>query len=126
MEEKLKKSIELLKDETAIYDANFCLATSQAIKNVLSELEKLQKENKELKYKYDKALSDLVEADEKNNKLTFEDIMKNINKPVWDYERKRWRVVDGYRGFKNEKYVSFSDSVGWIEFKKINLYKEEK
>lgn len=30
---------------------------------LIEEIEKLQKENKELKYKYDKALSDLVKSD---------------------------------------------------------------
>lgn len=40
---------ELLKDKSTIYDANYCLATSQALKNVLSEIDRLQKENKELK-----------------------------------------------------------------------------
>lgn len=64
-----------------------------------------------------------------NNKLTWEDVIKNINKPVWDYKRKEWRVVDGYRELKrelkNEKCVSFTDSGDWYKINELDLYKEE-
>ena len=48
-EDKLNKAIDLLKSEIEIYDKYYCLATSQALKTVLKELDRLQKENEELK-----------------------------------------------------------------------------
>lgn len=48
-EDKLNKAIDLLKSEIEIYDKYYCLATSQALKIVLKELDRLQKENEELK-----------------------------------------------------------------------------
>lgn len=44
-EDKLNKAIDLLKSEIEIYDQYYCLATSQALKIVLNELDRLQKEN---------------------------------------------------------------------------------
>lgn len=44
----LNKAIDLLKSEIEIYDQYYCLATSQALKIVLNELDRLQKENEEL------------------------------------------------------------------------------
>lgn len=49
-EDKLNKAIDLLKSEIEIYDQYYCLATSQALKIVLNELDRLQKENEELSY----------------------------------------------------------------------------
>ena len=43
-EDKLNNAINSLKKSISIYDANYCLATSQALKTVLNELERLQKE----------------------------------------------------------------------------------
>lgn len=125
-EDMLNKSIKLLKSEIAIYDNYYCLATSQAIKNVLSELEKLQKENKELKYKYDKALSDLVEADEKNNKLTWEDIQNNVNKPVWDNKNKTWVIIEGIQNYRGTRKATLNNTFGWEIYEDLELYKEEK
>lgn len=48
-EDKLSKAIDLLISEVKIYDQYYCLATSQALKIVLNELDRLQKENEELK-----------------------------------------------------------------------------
>lgn len=48
-EDKLSKAIHLLISEVKIYDQYYCLATSQALKTVLNELDRLQKENEELK-----------------------------------------------------------------------------
>ncbi len=48
-EDKLSKAIDLLISEVKIYDQYYCLATSQALKTVLNELDRLQKENEELK-----------------------------------------------------------------------------
>lgn len=42
-EDKLNKAIDLLKSEIEIYDQYYCLATSQALKIVLNELDRLQK-----------------------------------------------------------------------------------
>ena len=47
-EDKLNKAIDLLKSEVKIYDQYYCLATSQALKIVLNELDRLQKENEQL------------------------------------------------------------------------------
>lgn len=47
-EEKLNKAIDLLKSEVKIYDQYYCLATSQALKIVLNELDRLKKENEQL------------------------------------------------------------------------------
>lgn len=52
-EEKLKKAIDLLKSEISVYDTYYCLATSQALKTVLNELERLQKENESLVKQYE-------------------------------------------------------------------------
>lgn len=46
-EDKLNKAIDLLKSEVKIYDQYYCLATSQALKTVLNELDRLQKENEQ-------------------------------------------------------------------------------
>lgn len=48
-EDKLNKAIHLLISEVKIYDRYYCLATSQALKTVLNELDRLQKENERLK-----------------------------------------------------------------------------
>lgn len=45
----MNKAIDLLKSEIEIYDQYYCLATSQALKTVSNELDRLQKENEELK-----------------------------------------------------------------------------
>jgi hypothetical protein len=47
-EDKLSKAIDLLISEVKIYDQYYCLATSQALKTVLNELDRLQKENEQL------------------------------------------------------------------------------
>lgn len=49
-EDKLSKAIDLLISEVKIYDQYYCLATSQALKIVLNELDRLQKENNRLIY----------------------------------------------------------------------------
>lgn len=49
-EDKLSKAIDLLISEVKIYDQYYCLATSQALKTVLNELDRLQKENNRLIY----------------------------------------------------------------------------
>lgn len=48
-EDKLNKAIDLLKSEVKIYDQYYCLATSQALKTVLNELDRLQKEKWRIK-----------------------------------------------------------------------------
>lgn len=48
-EDKLSKAIDLLISEVKIYDQYYCLATSQALKTVLNELDRLQKDNEELR-----------------------------------------------------------------------------
>lgn len=50
IEDKLSKAIHLLISEVKIYDQYYCLATSQALKTVLNELDRLQKENNRLIY----------------------------------------------------------------------------
>lgn len=47
-EDKLNKAIDLLISEVKIYDQYYCLATSQALKTVLNELDRLKKENEQL------------------------------------------------------------------------------
>lgn len=47
-EDKLSKAIDLLISEVKIYDQYYCLATSQALKTVLNELDRLKKENEQL------------------------------------------------------------------------------
>lgn len=64
-EEKLKKAIDLLKSEISVYDTYYCLATSQALKTVLNELERLQRDNNalEMTHDYDVNMIDEVKGE---------------------------------------------------------------
>ena len=70
---ELKKAIEIIKDIDTLDDTEL----QEAYKTVLQELERLQKENEELKYLYNKALTDIVVGvDLENTYISKEKIMK--------------------------------------------------
>ena len=70
---ELKKAIEIIKDIDTLDDTEL----QEAYKTVLQELERLQKENEELKYLYNKALTDIVVGvDLDNTYISKEKIMK--------------------------------------------------
>ena len=62
---------------------------------------------------------------EENKKLTWIEIQKLIEKPVWENKRKCWRVLDGYKEERYGKYVSFTDEDKYISLKNLELYKNE-
>lgn len=55
--------------------------------------------------------------------MTWEEIQKNVNKPIWDSEKKKWRVIDGYKEIESKKYISFTDSNNWIPFEEKDYLK---
>ena len=84
-EDKLSKAIDLLISEVKIYDQYYCLATSQALKTVLNELERLQKKNERLierNIKYDETLEKLQKETIWRFKIQnkIEELEKNKNK----------------------------------------------
>lgn len=58
-------------------------------------------------------------------KLDWEEIILNINNPVWDGKEKRWRVLDGYKYIDKKYYISFTDDNVWEKFDKKELYLKE-
>lgn len=70
---KLEEAIEIIKDIDVLDDTEL----KEAYNTILQELEQLQKENKELKYLYNKALTDIVVGvDLDNTYISKEKIMK--------------------------------------------------
>lgn len=59
-------------------------------------------------------------------KLDWEDIILNMDKPVYDKKLKIWRVLDCYKYMNGKYYIGFSDSNCWEEFDKQKLYLKEK
>lgn len=82
MEEyKLSKAIDLLISEVKIYDQYYCLATSQALKTVLNELDRLKKENEKLKEQvnmFDEAYSGAIKESKKWFDIAHDSIPKQV------------------------------------------------
>lgn len=80
-EDKLNKTIDLLKSEIEIYDQYYCLATSQALKIVLNELDRLKKENEKLKEQvnmFDEAYSGAIKESKKWFDIAHDSIPKQV------------------------------------------------
>ena len=59
--------------------------------------------------------------------LGWKKIIELLGTPLWDYESKKWRILDGYKciiGNDNKTYlnVSFTDTKNWIDFEDVKLY----
>lgn len=80
-EDKLSKAIDLLISEVKIYDQYYCLATSQALKTVLNELDRLKKENEKLKEQvnmFDEAYSGAIKESKKWFDIAHDSIPKQV------------------------------------------------
>lgn len=80
-EDKLSKAIDLLIGEVKIYDQYYCLATSQALKTVLNELDRLQKENEKLNEQvnmFDEAYSGAIKESKKWFDIAHDSIPKQV------------------------------------------------
>lgn len=77
-EDKLNKAIDLLISEVKIYDQYYCLATSQALKTVLNELDRLQKENYNLNKESQKYFDILMDKTQEIEELKFKERSRTI------------------------------------------------
>lgn len=57
-------------------------------------------------------------------KLNWEDIDAYVNEPVYHKDEKYdgYRIVAGYKRYKNERYIMFTDGKGEIPFDRVTLY----
>lgn len=95
-EDKLNKAIDLLKSEIEIYDQYYCLATSQALKTVLNELDRLQKENEELKENY-KVLENAYMIDSIPKSVIqdkIEELIEELNKEECDMRYDKYDIQE--------------------------------
>lgn len=97
-EDKLNNAINSLKKSISIYDANYCLATSQALRTVLNELERLQKENEKLKDKFilEKVAKEEIEELLANSilKSVIQDKIEELNKEECDIRYDRYDIQE--------------------------------
>lgn len=63
-----------------------------------------------------------------NEKLSWVQILLLLGKPLWDAQKKKWRVLSGYQavlGYQNNKIyfeVTFTDTPNWENFIEKQLY----
>lgn len=103
-EDKLNKAIDLLKSEVKIYDQYYCLATSQALKIVLNELDRLKKENEELKDRNKYLVKDRVELEDKLYESNENYISKQVIKDIFEVK------------IYNYNYLSETDWSGQVKY----------
>lgn len=54
--------------------------------------------------------------------MDWEDIMINIENPVWDDISKRWRIIQGYQKDWRQYFVKFTDVDVWWQLDSVKLY----
>ena len=63
-----------------------------------------------------------------NQKLGWLQIIVSLGKPLYDTDKKKWRVLNGYQSVLGNKdgqlffEVTFTDTPYWENFKEKNLY----
>lgn len=62
---------------------------------------------------------------EKDKSLTWEETRELLGKPIWDNKKKQWRVLYEYSETISKKWIKFTDSNTYENFKPKELYKEE-
>lgn len=67
----------------------------------------------------------MKEENKKIDKLSWEEIINSVGKPVYDKENKRWRVIYGYRRLGNDFGVGFTDRNSFVNYDCLELYLEE-
>lgn len=65
------------------------------------------------------------EENKKIDKLSWEEIINRVGKPVYDKKRKAWRVIDGYARIGNYFEVGFADKNKFLDYDDVELYLEE-
>lgn len=88
-----------------------------------------KKKNEEIKQNDDsKKNEEQSKENNANQKLGWVQILLLLGKPVWDEEKKKWRVLNGYQsvlGDKNNQMffeVTFTDTPYWENFVEKQLY----
>lgn len=67
----------------------------------------------------------MKEENKKIDKLSWEEIINSVGKPVYDKKSKKWRVIDGYERLRDDFFVKFTDSSDFKYFYVLKLYLKE-
>lgn len=62
---------------------------------------------------------------EKIQELDWEEIHIFINKPVYDKNIKKWRILNGYKRLGDSWEIHFTDCCNWEAFNGKKLYLKE-
>lgn len=90
-----------------------------------------KKKNEEIKQNEEpKQAEEQSKENNTNQKLGWVQILLLLGKPLWDEEKKKWRVLNGYQSVlgnsNNQMFfeVTFTDSPYWENFIEKQLYLE--
>ena len=54
--------------------------------------------------------------------MDWEEIIMNVENPVWDNINKRWRIIQGYKKDWRQYFIKFTDADIWWQLDSVELY----
>ena len=57
--------------------------------------------------------------------MDWEDVMLNVENPVYDEFDKKWKILNGYMKKERNFYINFYGDESWYDFKIRKIYLKE-